>query len=151
MIDEIIFKRALPEDAERLSVISVAAKRYWDYPEAWIQKWMPELLISSAYIEQHQLMKAVYQEEIIGFCVVEKDEEKYEIAHLWVLPTCIGKGIGKRLLAISIDAFIPKESRIMVLADPNAEAFYQKQGFETTSQFESYPPGRFLPIMWGQA
>jgi hypothetical protein len=43
MLKEIVMKQidilpALPEDAPLLSEISVAAKRYWGYPEEWMQK-----------------------------------------------------------------------------------------------------------------
>lgn len=139
---------AVRSDADALSKISIAAKRYWDYPEAWIVAWLPDLLISEAYIRKNKVLKAVINREIVGFCVVEKEKGYYEIAHLWVFPDYIGKGIGKQLLDKSIAKYVPSGAKLKVVADPNAEAFYEKQGFETTDQVESYPPGRFLPVMW---
>ena len=68
--------------------------------------------------------------------MVEHSKE-YEILHLWLLPEYIGKGYGKKLL----------RKVIILTADPNAESFYQKQGFRTYSRVESYPKGRFLPMM----
>ncbi len=139
-----------PIDAKGLSIISLAAKRHWNYPEEWIQAWLPELHISADYIRENQLLKAVSDGQALGFCAVEKYEGYFEIAHLWVLPAFIGKGIGKRLLAESIAAYVPDGSAIRVVADPYAEAFYARQGFVTQDQLESFPPGRFLPVMWRQ-
>jgi len=34
---------ALPEDADTLTEIAITAKRHWNYPERWIQIWMPQL------------------------------------------------------------------------------------------------------------
>jgi ribosomal protein S18 acetylase RimI-like enzyme len=145
---KIAFQPAVRSDADALSKISIAAKRYWDYPEEWIARWLPELLISEAYIKENKVMKATINKEIVGFCVVEREKGYFEIAHLWVLPAYIGKGIGKQLLDKSIAKYVPQGAKLKVVADPNAEAFYEKQGFETMDQVESYPPGRFLPVMW---
>lgn len=145
---KIAFQPAVRSDADALSKISIAAKRYWDYPEAWIVRWLPELLISEAYIKENKVLKAEINQEIVGFCVVEREKGYYEIAHLWVLPAFIGKGIGKQLLDKSIAKYVPQGAKLKVVADPNAEAFYEKQGFETMDQVESYPAGRFLPVMW---
>lgn len=142
------FKPAVRSDADTLSKISIAAKRHWDYPEEWIVGWLPGLLISEAYIIEHKVLKAIVNSEIVGFCVVERETDYYEIGHLWVLPAYIGKGIGKQLLARSIAKYIPAKSKIKVVTDPHAEAFYEKQGFKTTDEVESYPAGRFLPVMW---
>lgn len=144
----ISFKTAARSDADTLSKISIAAKRYWDYPEAWIAAWLPDLLISEAYIRENQVMKVELNREMIGFCAIERERGYYEIGHLWVLPQYIGHGIGKQLLEKSIAKFVPRGAKLKVVADPNAEAFYEKQGFRTTDQVESYPAGRFLPVMW---
>jgi len=69
------------------------------------------------------------------------------VDHLWVRPDRIGKGYGKLLLKESMHKAIPSQSRVVVLADPNAEAFYVRQGFTTIEQVETYPPGRYLPKM----
>ncbi|MCL4530843.1 MAG: hypothetical protein M1485_06230 [Chloroflexi bacterium] len=34
-------RRALPEEADALTEIAIAAKRHWGYPERWIEIWMP--------------------------------------------------------------------------------------------------------------
>lgn len=73
--------------------------------------------------------------------------ETYEILHLWLLTEYIGKGYGKKLLQTVIATFVDASKPIILAADPNAESFYQKQGFRAYSRVESYPKGRFLPMM----
>jgi predicted GNAT family N-acyltransferase len=64
-----------------------------------------------------------------------------------MLPEYIGMGLGKQLLAESIRAFVKEEKEIIVKADSNAEPFYRSQGFVTFDQVESFPKGRYLPVM----
>ena len=45
--------QATPEQAESLTQIAFAAKRYWGYPERWIELWSPILTVSPEFIEQN--------------------------------------------------------------------------------------------------
>ena len=63
------------------------------------------------------------------------------------MPETIGKGLGKALLLASLGRVVRKDLPILVEADPNAEAFYKKQGFVTYDKKESFPKGRYLPLM----
>ena len=45
------------------------------------------------------------------------------------------------------DEVVNEPKEIIVESDPNAEAFYTSQGFETFDKIESFPKGRFLPVM----
>lgn len=138
---------ALPSDAPVLTSIAFASKRYWGYPEEWIQRWTADLTFLPEYIRQHFLFKLVLESQIIGCCAIEKTPSGFEITHLWVLPEFIGLGYGKQLLDYSLKTVTPKESLIRVEADPNAAKWYERQGFVVVEQVESWPPGRFLPLM----
>ena len=134
-------------DAQALSKISVAAKQSWNYPATWMRRWMEDLAVSPEYIRDHFVYKLVLRAEIIGFCGIEKEGGVYEVAHLWILPHHIGLGYGKRLLREVINRVVPPGALVTVVADPNAEAFYQSQEFSTFGLKESFPKGRFLPVM----
>ena len=86
-------------------------------------------------------------EQPIGFSAVENLPEHIDVNHLWLLPTYIGKGLGKRLLQQSLTKAFVSGKPIIVDSDPNAEGFYANFGFITFEQVASYPPGRFLPRM----
>lgn len=138
---------ALLEDRPVLNTISVASKRYWNYPEDWIQHWLPVLQIEPEAFEEQDIFKLVYRDEIVGWCSVETRPDSYEVMNLWILPAYIGRGWGWRLLEECLDRVVTDERPIIVEADPNAEAFYARQGFRTFDKVESYPKGRFLPLM----
>lgn len=141
------FAKASPEDIPELNKICLASKRYWNYPEEWIEQWKEDLKIKRDFFERGAVYKIGVPNKIYGFCVILKHENNYEIEHLWVLPEFIGKGFGKKLLNESIKRTVTKDSEIVVTADPNAEAFYISRGFKTFDKLESYPKGRYLPIM----
>lgn len=137
---------AQPTDAEELSEISLAAKSYWQYPDEWLSYWKEELTITPKYIEQHRVctLQSIYQ--IVGFCALEAHEDYYEVAHLWIRPNFMLKGLGKRLLHHTLSVVQPG-TEVRVVADPHAELFYQRQGFATYERVESTPSGRLLPRM----
>ena len=145
-MEDIKIVSAQPSDAEELSEISMTAKSYWQYPDEWLLRWKEELTITSDYIEKHHVctLQSIYQ--IVGFCALEKYLDYCEIAHLWLRPSFMLKGLGKRLLHHTLSV-VDKGTEVRVVADPHAELFYQKQGFVAYDQVESSPPGRQLPLM----
>jgi len=120
---------------------------YWGYPEDWLDHWRDDLAISSEYFQKNVIYKLIKNEKIIGFCAIEERPDEYEIGHLWVIPEYIGQGYGRFLLQETLGKVIKAKKDIMVVADPNAESFYQKMGFATIGHKKSYPKGRFIPIM----
>ncbi len=144
--------KATIEDTERLNHISLASKQHWGYPQDWIDHWREDLKVIPAYFEEHQVIKAEVEDQgeknIVGFCIIGETEQAYEVLHLWVDPPYIGKGYGKVLLNQALEMSMATPKDILVEADPNAEAFYQSQGFVTFDQVKSiYPEGRVLPLM----
>jgi len=139
-------KKATNQDLPILNSISVKSKMHWGYPQEWIRNWMDILTITPEYLEKNFVYKILVN-EIIGFCGIEKKSNYYEIGHLWILPDFIGKGYGKYLLEKTISTVVPKGSELRVEADPNAEAFYKRMGFSTFDKVESFPKGRYLPLM----
>lgn len=141
------FRSAEIKDIEALNQISLASKRYWNYPEEWIQRWKDDLLISELDLINLVITVVTENNEIKGFCAIREADSYYEVEHLWLRPETIGKGFGKALLLAALGKIVRKDLPIMVEADPNAEAFYKKQGFVTYDKKESFPKGRYLPLM----
>ncbi len=141
------FRTAKTEDIPILNSISVQSKGHWGYPESWMEQWKDDLTIDTKMLSAQNFLIAENENQIIGFSSIIEKPELYEITHLWILPTFIGKGNGKKLLEATIETFVNKDLPIIVEADPNAEAFYKSQGFETFDKVESFPSGRYLPVM----
>src|SRR5271169_3817674 len=89
--------RALPEDAELLTEIAIAAKSYWGYPERWMQIWKPELTFDAEYFVKNESWAANIENQTLGFyTVLEKDDIAW-LENLWVKPSEMGQGIGSAL------------------------------------------------------
>ena len=143
-----IFRRAILDDLPKLNYISVESKKYWQYPDEWIQKWKPDLMIAEEDLAENSITVAVSGENVVGFCAILEHREKYEIIHLWLLPEFIGKGFGKLLLEEALKNAINEPKPVIVESDPNAEAILSPdKGLSHSIKVESYPPGRFLPLM----
>lgn len=144
---QIEFREAGVNDLATLNKISVQSKAHWEYPIEWMDRWKHELMLDEIDFEQQKILAAENDNQIIGFSAIANDTDHYEIGHLWVLPEYIGKGVGKRLLVETIERYVETAKPIIVETDPNAEPFYKSQGFVTFDQIESYPKGRYLPVM----
>ena len=141
------FRLARLDDQGILNQISYRSKGYWGYPESWMEAWKKDLEVSESDLINENVLLVSISGKITGFCCLRDEITYYEIIHLWILPEYIGKGIGKALLDTAIKKFVVHQRPIRVEADPYAEEFYQRQGFVTFSKIESYPKGRYLPVM----
>ena len=147
---DIEIRRALPQEAEALTQIAIAAKGHWGYPERWVQIWKSELNFNSEYFEKHESWTASVENQLAGFyTLLEKDDNSW-LENLWVLPAQIGHGLGRALFKHAI--YLSKERGYHILrleSDPNALGFYIKMGAYKIDQryynMEGTP--RILPIM----
>ncbi len=141
-------RRAAPEDAETLTEISHSAKRYWGYPEHWIQHWSADLTITPEFITRNEVHVATNRERILGFYALVIAHGQAELEHMWVRPEHIGAGIGKELFVHAMQrAASLSVAAVGITADPNAEGFYQQLGATRVGTAESEIDGkpRLLP------
>ena len=142
--------RATSDQAETLTQIAFAAKRFWGYPERWIQLWSPILTITPEFIEKHETYVAFLENETVGFCAISKEEDRASVEHMWVLPEFMGKGIGAELFRYMLSWC--KELGVQILeieSDPNARGFYEHMGAkkvgEAVGEVDGQP--RILPLL----
>src|SRR5437879_6032425 len=143
-------RRAKPEEAGVLTEIAHAAKRHWGYPEIWIQHWKAHLTITPEFVAKNEVYVAMNAEEIVGCCAIAFSESSSELEHMWIRPEHIGTGVGRALfLHVKERAANLKIPTLELLADPNAEGFYQRMGATRTGEARSEIEGasRVLPRM----
>jgi len=104
-------RRALPDEAATLTQIAGDAKRYWGYPEHWINHWESDLTISPEFIRNNHVYVAEEDGEIRGFYALPACADKAELEHMCVAPQWFGTGIGKELLLDVADRFSHKEAQ----------------------------------------
>lgn len=136
-------------DAKLLTEIALSSKAFWGYADDLIENWRNDLTVSFEMITSMNVFKYMADKEVAGFYILNQPKKKsIELEFLFILPKYIGKGIGKKLIEHSFTR--AKEfscKKMTVLADPNAETFYESQGFITIDKKESSIKNRFLPIM----
>jgi GNAT superfamily N-acetyltransferase len=121
--------RARFEDAASLTEIAHAAKRHWGYPEAWVAAWRDTLTMQPQFITANASYVAVENGRSVGFYVLTKDSDGAHLDHLWVLPSSMGRGIGRALFEHAATEVKRLGFLCMKIeADPNAETFYKHMG-----------------------
>ena len=141
---------ATPEDADALTRIAFAAKRYWGYPESWIQHWRDGLTITPEFVRNSRVYAAVSGGEPCAFYALTSAGDEQELEHLWVLPGWIGSGVGRLLFEHAVrEAARRGASAVAIEADPNAEGFYLKMGARRIGEnvYEIEGPKRKLPLL----
>lgn len=143
-------RRASDQDAAELTLITLAAKRHWGYPESWIQFWTPSMTITSTYIQTHEIWMAVIDGQLAAYYSFDENEGRRWLDNLWVLPEYIGKGLGRSLFQHALERCKAQNIPSMLIeADPHAQSFYEKMGarkvHEHRTEVEGVP--RTLPIM----
>ena len=146
----ILIRRASLEDAKQLTYITITSKRYWNYPEKWIQLWLPQLTISPQYISENEVWIAAKNKKSVAYYSLKYDGEYLWLDNLWVLPEHTGQGIGRTLFQHALERSGARGVSILKIeADPNAQRFYEKMGAHKVGEHLGELEGqlRVLPIM----
>ncbi|HKP47738.1 MAG TPA: GNAT family N-acetyltransferase [Pyrinomonadaceae bacterium] len=122
-------RRAQTNEAAALSQIARDAKKYWGYPDSWLEHWRDELTISADFVDANVVYVFEHDGDVQGFYGLILRNDKAELEHLWVSPKHIGTGVGKELFIHAMQQAAGEQiSEVQLTADPNAEGFYQKMG-----------------------
>ena len=139
---------ASPDDHHALTTLMRQSKAFWKYDQNQLNRWQQELTISPRFIEQNHVIKASSGDEIVGFYAYAIHPTLVKLESLFVLPSHIGKGLGRSLMHHFLDqASAAPLDTIVLDADPHAEEFYRRFGFQTVALKPTSIAGRFLPIM----
>jgi GNAT superfamily N-acetyltransferase len=141
-------RRAEPTEHETLSAVAHAAKRYWGYPEEWIELWRAELTFTPSSIEERDTYCAILDHKVVGVYAIRVRGEASELEHFWVLPGFMGKGVGRKLFEHAVGTARERGAKNMrIESDPNAADFYRKLGAHQVGEVPGRPEGRLLPLM----
>jgi GNAT superfamily N-acetyltransferase len=148
-VSHLILRPARPDESELLSELACAAKAHWGYPPDLMALWADDLGVSPEFIEEHHVICAERDGEIIGFAAVCEEDAAFELEHLWIRPDHMREGIGRALVSRIVAHLRPIDaSTIRIVSDPHAEGFYLALGARRVGEKESTTrPGRFLPIL----
>jgi len=146
----ISIRRALPEEAERLTAIALSAKRQWGYSEREMEIWTPALTIKPEFISANEVWAAERDGEITGFHALIFSKRRANLEHLWILPPYMRQGIGRALFEHAAGLCRERGYQVMeIVSDPNAQGFYERMGARKTGLSLGEVDGqlRSLPIL----
>jgi len=147
-----LIRRAAAADAGTLSAIAQAAKRYWGYPEPWLDAWRPALTIAPDQVAALDIFVIETAGDITGFYAAVPGSLRWTLDHLWVDPEHIGQGLGRRLVAHALArARAAGALGLDIEADPHAEPFYRRLGGQRVGEIAAPVPGaedRRLPRLF---
>ena len=114
-----------------------------------MQACLKELTLDQCYIENNPTFVIEVERSVIGFYSLEHvSVSEAELGYLFVEPTFIGKGYGRKLVVhAQQEARHLGYSRVIIQGDPNAEQFYRAAGGSVVGTRESTSiPDRELPV-----
>lgn len=130
---------AAPEEAERLwhvRNLAIRAGCQSSYDAEVIARWTPDAMPESyrhVIVDNPFYVIEDEQGEIVASGYL--DLEANSVEAIFTVPAATGKGLAGRIIAaIKDDARGRGMSRLTLSSTPNAQAFYQKQGFVTLGE-----------------
>jgi maltose O-acetyltransferase len=150
--------KALESDSEQLTLIAFAAKRHWNYPESYYEIWKNELTVTSSYIRQNIVFKALYNGSMVGFySIVENKNDFYSgeifvkkgfwLEHIFILPAFHHQGFGRMLMDhVKATSRNMGVAQLLIFVDPFAKGFYDKVGADFLYDSKSSILGRLIPV-----
>ncbi len=125
-----------PIDIKKLNEIAYESKASWGYPVHWLDSWESELIVSPDSFNNEYIFQAIdVRKKILGYYRLLKQEGFLVLNGFWILPKCMGKGIGKALFQHLLET--AKKNNFTTIkweSDPNAAAFYKYMGAKETGK-----------------
>jgi GNAT superfamily N-acetyltransferase len=142
-------RRARAGDAATLTEIAHAAKRHWGYPDELMRLWTADLTVAAELAAAGMVFCAEEGRHVRGFYSLSHEGEVFELEHLFVDPSAMGRGLGAMLFEHAIATVRSMSGTLLRIAsDPHAEGFYRRMGAQRVGEVGSTPRGRTLPLLF---
>jgi GNAT superfamily N-acetyltransferase len=140
-------RRARPDEADALTALAGRSKAHWGYDTDFLEQVSDAMRLHADEIGRHEVW--VLEPESgapIGYHRVIPGDPA-ELEDLWVEPSAIGSGAGRRLFEHAVGiARASGAAALEVDADPHAVGFYERMGAVRIGETASaLIPGRTLP------
>ena len=140
---------ARADEAGLLSDLALRSKAHWGYDADFLEACRGELTISEDYIRGAPVFVLEEDGRVVGFYGLREQGTELELLYLFVEPTAIGGGHGKRLWEHAVETAARLGFQTLTIeSDPYAEAFYLAMGARRVGEVSStLRPGRTLPLL----
>jgi len=148
----VTIRPARPEEAAALTLLCLRSKSHWGYDAGFMQQAATGLTLSEPMISAGQVLVAERGTGcLLGVAAIARLDSAgaFDLALLFVEPTVIRTGVGRTLFDAAVRHAARQGARhLSILADPFAEAFYQRLGAVRIGEAPSDSiPGRVLPLL----
>jgi GNAT superfamily N-acetyltransferase len=138
---------ARPGEADALTALALRSKAHWGYDTAFMEVLRPILTVTEDDLEASPVQVLDAADGPIGWYRVTGVPPRGELEDLWLDPSAIGHGAGRRLFEHALrTASGLGFTQLTIEADPNAEGFYLAMGAVRVGERGS-PSGRTLPVL----
>jgi GNAT superfamily N-acetyltransferase len=141
---------ARPDEAAALTGLVLRSKAYWGYDEEFLARCRQELALLPEELETLRTHLAERDGGApLGVVTIRGAPPEGILDHLYVEPSAMGLGVGRMLLRAARDiARSSGFSALLIHSDPNAEAFYLREGAVRAGSVPSGSvSGRMLPLL----
>jgi GNAT superfamily N-acetyltransferase len=149
-----VIRPARADEAGLLTDLSLRSKAVWGYDAAFLARCRTAMALKAANItaQPHYVAELDVGDlgwRIAGFYGFEPEVGGVGLDHLFVEPALIGRGVGRALWRHAVaTARALSHPALIVVSDPNAEAFYRKMGAQRIGwRGSDLEPGRKLPVL----
>jgi GNAT superfamily N-acetyltransferase len=144
-------RAARPDELPALSELALRSKAHWGYDDAFLEACRAELTVHGDDLASGVVVVAEVDGTVAGFSrLTGPDGDGIgEADMLFVAPEHIGHGIGHALFTRLRDDAVARGCRALrIEADPNAAAFYAREGAVRVGEVPSASiAGRALPLL----
>ena len=140
-------RSARTDEASLLTELCLRSKAVWGYDEAFMRACRAELTLTAADFATSSLQVAVEGDDVIGMAQVVVAGDKADLAKLFIAPSTLRGGAGRKLFDWAMAEARARGARWMwIEADPDAAPFYRRMGaFDDGVIPSGSIPGRVLP------
>ncbi len=148
--DRSAIRRAETSEAHLLTELALRSKAHWGYDPEFLNACRADLTVDPAFVVANPVYVVEENGRIVGYYSLEKQtDDEVELVHMFVEPSAIGNGLGKRLWRHAIETARQLGFReVVVSSDPYAEAFYCAMGARRVGEIASpISADRMLPLL----
>jgi len=144
-----LLRAARPDEAAAITELALRSKRSWGYPDVFMARAAEGMVVSEADVECDHVEVLESNDGLMGFFRLRRQESCAWLEDLFIDPSIIGLGQGRRLFERVCEVARGWGCTCLAFqSDPHAETFYEHLGARRVASQESRLfPGRMLPLM----
>ncbi len=136
-------------ELDALSALQLRSKAHWGYDATFMAACTDELTLTPKDLSDTALVLADLGGTLAGVAQVGPKGQDADLFGLFVDPPHMGAGLGRTLFQWCVAAARDvSDDRLLIDADPDAAAFYERMGARRIGTAPSGSiPGRLLPLL----